>query len=76
MATLRDAGVSAVVELPPAGVLAGLARRELPGVTIVAVKSPANLQAARELLAEHTGAVDGQPLPNLDGAGTLVGARS
>jgi [acyl-carrier-protein] S-malonyltransferase len=56
MATLRDEGVSAVIELPPAGVLAGIAKRELPGVTIVAVKSPADLADARDLVAAYTGA--------------------
>ncbi|WP_462186197.1 ACP S-malonyltransferase, partial [Frankia sp. CcWB2] len=55
LATLRDLGVGAVVELPPAGALAGLARRELPGVTIHAVKSPDDLPAARELVAEYLG---------------------
>jgi [acyl-carrier-protein] S-malonyltransferase len=56
LATLRDLGVGAVIELPPAGALAGIARRELPGVTIHAVKSPDDLPAARELVAEYLGA--------------------
>jgi [acyl-carrier-protein] S-malonyltransferase len=55
LATLRELGVRAVIELPPAGTLAGIARRELPGVKILAVKSPADLPAARELLAEFMG---------------------
>ncbi|MBL7498196.1 ACP S-malonyltransferase [Frankia sp. CNm7] len=55
MATLRELGVTAVIELPPAGTLVGIARRELPGVKALAVKSPADLAAARELLAEHLG---------------------
>ena len=59
MATLRQRGVQAVIELPPAGTLAGIARRELPGVQILAVKSPADLPAARALLAEFVGT--GQP---------------
>jgi [acyl-carrier-protein] S-malonyltransferase len=61
-ATLRDLGVTALVELPPAGTLAGLARRELRGVEIVAVKTPDDLAKARGLVthsahgrqAEHT----------------------
>ena len=53
MATLRELGVKAVIELPPAGTLAGIARRELPGVKIMAVKSPDDLPAARELIAAH-----------------------
>ncbi|MCM3886989.1 ACP S-malonyltransferase [Frankia sp. R82] len=55
LATLRELGVTAVIELPPAGTLAGIARRELPGVRIVAVKSPDDLAAARDLIAEHAG---------------------
>ena len=31
LATLRDSGTAAVVELPPAGTLVGIARRELKG---------------------------------------------
>lgn len=49
--TLADLGVSTIIELPPAGALAGLARRSLPGVDVLALRSPADLPAARELLA-------------------------
>lgn len=55
-ATLASLGVNAVVELAPGGVLAGLAKRALPGVPIVALRSPDDLPAARELLAAHGGA--------------------
>ena len=47
-ATMREAEVSMVVELPPAGALVGIAKRELKGVPQVAVKTPADLA---ELLA-------------------------
>ncbi|TWS19601.1 ACP S-malonyltransferase [Tsukamurella asaccharolytica] len=47
-ATMREAEVSTVVELPPAGALVGIAKRELKGVPQVAVKTPADLT---ELLA-------------------------
>jgi len=53
MATLKDLGVTGLVELPPAGALAGVAKRALPGVEIVAVKTPADLEAARELVRRH-----------------------
>ncbi|WP_239333631.1 ACP S-malonyltransferase [Frankia sp. CiP3] len=55
LARLRDLGVTAVLELPPAGTLAGIAKREFPGVRIVAVKTPDDLPAARELVAEFAG---------------------
>jgi len=51
--------VTALIELPPAGTLTGLARRALPGVAQLAVKTPDQLDAARELIAEHC--VSGHP---------------
>jgi [acyl-carrier-protein] S-malonyltransferase len=48
--TLRDLGVSAAIELPPAGTLTGIAKRELPGVEVLALKSPADLEAGRRLV--------------------------
>ncbi|NKZ04576.1 ACP S-malonyltransferase [Actinomadura latina] len=50
MTTMRDLGVTAIIELPPAGTLTGLARRELKGVELVALKTPADLDKARELI--------------------------
>lgn len=52
-ATLADLGVTALLELAPGGVLKGLARRSLPGVETVAITSPEDLPAARDLVAEH-----------------------
>lgn len=52
--TLADLGVTAAIELAPAGVLTGLARRTLPGVETVALKSPDDLDAAVDLIARHT----------------------
>ncbi len=49
-ATLAGLGVTALVELPPAGTLAGLAKRALPGVEILALRTPDDLDAARALL--------------------------
>ncbi len=53
MRTMADLGVTAIIELPPAGTLTGLARRALPGVAQLAIKTPDQLDAARELIAEH-----------------------
>jgi len=55
MQTMASLGVTALIELPPAGTLTGLARRALPDVTALALKSPADLAAARELLAASAG---------------------
>lgn len=51
MASFADAGASGIVELSPAGTLTGLAKRALRGVPAVAVKTPADLEAAEALLA-------------------------
>jgi [acyl-carrier-protein] S-malonyltransferase len=55
MATMAGTGVTALIELPPAGTLAGIAKRALPGVEILALKSPDQLDAARALIAAHKG---------------------
>jgi [acyl-carrier-protein] S-malonyltransferase len=47
--TMRSKNVSAIVEFPPAGTLAGIAKRELRGVPTHAVKSPADLDGLAEL---------------------------
>ncbi len=47
-------GVTAVIELPPAGTLVGLAKRSLKGVELLAVKTPDDLDAARTLIQEHS----------------------
>ena len=47
--TLRAHNVTAIVEFPPAGTLAGIAKRELRGVPTHAVKSPADLDGLNEL---------------------------
>jgi [acyl-carrier-protein] S-malonyltransferase len=53
MRTMADLGVTALIELPPAGTLTGLARRGLPGVAQLALKTPDQLDAARDLIEEH-----------------------
>jgi [acyl-carrier-protein] S-malonyltransferase len=53
MQTMVDLGVTALIEVPPAGTLAGLAKRAMPDVEVVALKTPDDLEAARELVARH-----------------------
>jgi len=52
--TLAELGVTGLVELAPAGVLVGLARRALPGVETVALSTPDDLDAARDLVRRHS----------------------
>ena len=54
MERFADLGVTALVELPPAGTLTGLAKRALKGVALLAVKTPDDLDAARTLIEEHS----------------------
>ncbi|MEV0717599.1 acyltransferase domain-containing protein [Asanoa sp. NPDC050611] len=65
MRTLGDLGVTAVIELPPAGTLAGLVKRELKanGIEIVTLNTPDDLPAARDLVARHGTAPSHEPSP-------------
>jgi len=54
MQQMSQLGVTALIELPPAGTLTGLARRALPGVQLIALKEPAGLASAHELIAERS----------------------
>lgn len=52
--TFQKMGVTALIEVCPGGTLTGLAKRGLPGVRTLALKTPDDLDAARELITEHT----------------------
>jgi [acyl-carrier-protein] S-malonyltransferase len=51
--TFARLGVTGLIEVPPAGTLAGLAKRTLKGVDVLALKTPADLERARTMIAEH-----------------------
>jgi [acyl-carrier-protein] S-malonyltransferase len=53
MATMRELGATGIIELPPSGTLTGLAKRVLPGVELMAVKTPDQVDAAREFIEAH-----------------------
>lgn len=59
METLAARGVTGLIELAPGGVLTGLAKRGLKGVETLAVKSPDDVDAARDMIARHSTAADG-----------------
>ncbi|MDQ7903155.1 acyltransferase domain-containing protein [Phytohabitans sp. ZYX-F-186] len=66
MRTLADLGVTAVIELAPAGTLAGLVKRELAATgvpEIVTLNTPDDLPKARDLIARHGAAPDHEPTP-------------
>jgi [acyl-carrier-protein] S-malonyltransferase len=54
MAALVAAGVTALIEVSPGGTLVGLAKRSMPGVELVALKTPENLEAAQALIRNHS----------------------
>ncbi|MET7838491.1 ACP S-malonyltransferase [Streptomyces sp. NPDC005356] len=56
METFKELGVTALLEVCPGGTLTGLAKRALPGVKTLALKTPDDLDAARALIAEHSSA--------------------
>ncbi|MFF1464740.1 ACP S-malonyltransferase [Streptomyces sp. NPDC058330] len=56
METFEELGVTALIEAAPGGTLVGLAKRALPGVKTLALKTPDDLDAARALISEHAGA--------------------
>jgi [acyl-carrier-protein] S-malonyltransferase len=56
MAGLRGLGVTAVVELAPAGTLSGLVKRELRGTATLPLNGPDDLDAVAGLLDEYGGA--------------------
>lgn len=64
LAAMRDIGVRGVIELPPAGVLSGLAKRELKGVPIIALKTPDDLDSARDMLAQQSGKTEDEHQPD------------
>ncbi|HEY3480549.1 MAG TPA: ACP S-malonyltransferase [Streptomyces sp.] len=53
MEAFKNRGVTAIIEVSPGGTLVGLAKRALPGVRTLALKTPDDLDAARVLVAEH-----------------------
>jgi [acyl-carrier-protein] S-malonyltransferase len=59
MATMSDIGVTALIELVPGGTLTGMAKRALPGVELLAIKTPDQLDAARAIIAAHGTSANG-----------------
>lgn len=50
MDSFAAAGVTGIIEIAPAGALVGLAKRALKGIPTVAIKTPEDLDTARELI--------------------------
>jgi [acyl-carrier-protein] S-malonyltransferase len=63
MRSLGDLGVTAVIELPPAGTLSGLVKRALKGIEVISVNTPDDLAAARDAIARYGGQPTHEPHP-------------
>ena len=55
MRAMSDLGVTGLLELPPAGTLTGIAKRQLKGLPTFALKTPDQPDDARAFVAEHAG---------------------
>jgi len=53
MQTMADLGVTGLLEMPPAGTLTGIAKRQLKGVETFALKTPDQLDDARAFVDKH-----------------------
>ena len=56
MQTMLDLGVTGMLEMPPAGTLTGIARRAMKGVDTFALKTPDQLDDAKEFVQKHASA--------------------
>ena len=62
MAAMADLGVTGLLEMPPAGTLTGIAKRNLRGVELFALNTPDQLGAARDFAARHGAAASSSPI--------------
>jgi [acyl-carrier-protein] S-malonyltransferase len=62
MAAMADLGVTGLLEMPPAGTLTGIAKRNLKGVELFALNTPDQLAEALAFVREHGGAASSSPI--------------
>lgn len=65
LATCADLGVTAAIELAPGGVLTGIAKRELRGAELVAIRTPDDLEKARALVLSRPEHGQGEHTPEM-----------
>lgn len=53
MTTMTDLGVTGLLEMPPAGTLTGIAKRNLKGVEVFALNTPDQLPEATDFVRRH-----------------------
>jgi [acyl-carrier-protein] S-malonyltransferase len=62
MATMSDLGVTGLLEMPPAGTLAGIAKRNLKGVDLFTLNTPDQLPEALDFVGKHGGPALASPI--------------
>ena len=62
MIAMADLGVTGLLEMPPAGTLTGIARRNLKGVELFALNTPDQLEEAMEFVHKHGAAASASPI--------------
>ena len=62
MAAMADLGVTGLVEMPPAGTLTGIAKRNLKGVELFALNTPDQLEEATEFVQQHGRTASASPI--------------
>lgn len=60
--TMADLGVTGLLELPPAGTLTGIAKRNLKGVELFSLNTPDQLADAQDFVAKHGDSASASPL--------------
>ena len=62
MAAMGDLGVTGLLEMPPAGTLTGIAKRNLKGVELFALNTPDQLEEATEFVQQHGSTASASPI--------------
>ena len=62
MATMADLGVTGLLEMPPAGTLTGIAKRNLKGVELFALNTPDQLEDALDFVHRHGRVASATPI--------------
>jgi [acyl-carrier-protein] S-malonyltransferase len=62
MTAMADLGVTGLLEMPPAGTLTGIAKRNLKGVEVFALNAPDQLEEAMEFVHKHGAASAASPI--------------
>ena len=70
MASMADLGVTGLLEMPPAGTLTGIAKRNLKGVELFALNTPDQLPAALDFVRQH-----GSATPTVESADATEATR-